>query len=595
MKKTYVLVIALFFVVYLVPLGVRPMLFPDELRYAEIPREMLATGDWVVPHLDGLRYFEKPVLGYWLNAAAIAIFGENAFAVRFFSSVAAGVSAFCVFLLVRKYARDKFAALLAAAVFLTSFEVFIVSTIAVLDSMFTMFVTAGMTAFFFADMETRRWRKTCLLALFGLFCGLAFLVKGFVVFAVATVAIVPFLIWQRRAKELLKIVWPPIIAAVLVALPWCLMVYAREKDFWHYFFWTEHIQRFVSASSAEHPEPFWFFVPWLLVGTFPWVVLLPSVISGLKKTSFRTPLIRYAVCWLIFPFIFFSASRGKLSTYILPCFPPLAILVSMALLTHFSNTKKKTLAPPAYLIAGIAAALAIAIIVTLAMTMDSALYGKHETWKAVIAVAGLLGYAFVLIVFCTGNAEDFRKQILYFAAGPALFMFCGQFAVPYRLIEGKAPMEFLEQRKEMIGPEDILISDNYLASAVCWAYRRNDVFIVGRGGELEYGLRYDDSKHRLLDPDNLSERIMTAPVNARITFITLTRRYVEYRHRLPKPLFEDIGDYFTLAGFIPTRMEGDLPQPPEVLSCAAGGATYEKSLEVTPHPLFEAHTSCYSR
>src|SRR4030042_2281837 len=86
MKKTYVLVIALFFLVYLVPLGVRPMLIPDEFRDAEIPREMLAAGDWVVPHLDGLRYFEKPVLGYWLNAAAIALFGENAFAVRFFSS-----------------------------------------------------------------------------------------------------------------------------------------------------------------------------------------------------------------------------------------------------------------------------------------------------------------------------------------------------------------------------------------------------------------------------------------------------------------------------------------------------------------------------
>jgi len=99
MKRIHVLVIAFFVLVYFVPLGVRPMVGPDEFRYAEIPREMLATGDWVVPHLDGLRYFEKPVLGYWLNAASIAVFGENAFAIRFFSSVAAGVSALCVFLL----------------------------------------------------------------------------------------------------------------------------------------------------------------------------------------------------------------------------------------------------------------------------------------------------------------------------------------------------------------------------------------------------------------------------------------------------------------------------------------------------------------
>ena len=574
MKRTYVLVIALFFVVYVVPLGVRPMLIPDEFRYAEIPREMLATGDWVVPHLNGLRYFEKPVLGYWFNAVSIAVFGENAFAVRFFSSVAAGVSAFCVFLLVRRYARDNFAGLLTAAVFLTSFEVFIVSTAAVLDSMFTMFVTAGMTVFFFADMERRRWRKTCLLALFGLFCGLAFLVKGFVVFAVAAVAIMPFLFWQRRAIESFKIIWPPIITAALVTLPWCLLVYAREKDFWHYFFWTEHIQRFVSASSAEHPEPFWFFVPCLVGGTFPWVVLLPAVISGLKKTSFRTPLIRYAVCWLLLPFIFFSASRGKLSTYILPCFPPLAILVSTALLTHSTDAKKKVLAPPAYLLAGIAAALAIALILSRAMTADWALYGKHETWKAAVAVTGLLGYAFILIVFCTRDAEDFGKQILYFAAGPAVFMFCAHFSAPDRFIEEKAPAEFLERHRDRINSEDILVSDNYLASAVCWAYKRNDVFVVGRAGELEYGLRYDDSKHRLLNLDRLSEPITAVSCNTRITLITLASRYVEYRHLLPKPVFEDINDNFAFAEFVPSRTGGSLPPAEGTQGHAGGEATH---------------------
>lgn len=550
MKRIHVLVIALFLLLYLVPLGVRPMIIPDEFRYAEIPREMLATGDWVVPHLNGLRYFEKPVLGYWLNAAAIALFGENAFAVRFFSSVAAGVSALCVFFLVRRYARDNFAGLLTAVVFLTSVEVFIVSTTAVLDSMFTMFVTAGMTAFFFADTEKRRWKKASLLALFGLFCGLAFLVKGFIAFAVVTVAAVPFLIWQRRAKDLLRIIWPPIITAVLVALPWCLMVYTREKDFWHYFFWTEHIRRFMSAGSAQHPQPFWFFVPCLLAGAFPWIVLLPAIISGLKNTFFKAPLMRYAACWFLLPFVFFSASRGKLSTYILPCFPPLAILVSMALLTHLADTKnKKALAPPAYLIAGIVAALGIALILCQAITADSALYRKHETWKAVIAVTGLFGYAFVLIVFCTGNAEDSRKKLLYFAAGPAVFMFCAHFSVPDRFIERKAPEEFLERHQDRINSDDILLSDNYLASAVCWAYKRNDVFLVGGPGEFEYGLRYDDSKHRLLDLDHPSELITAVPRNTRITVITLTKRYVEYRHLLPKPVFEDIDENFAFAEF----------------------------------------------
>ena len=107
MKRYSVIIIALFFLLYIVPLGVRPMLIPDEFRYAEIPREMLETGDWVVPHLDGLRYFEKPVLGYWLNAIGIAMFGENAFAIRLPSALAVGLSALLIFFLVQRFAGEK--------------------------------------------------------------------------------------------------------------------------------------------------------------------------------------------------------------------------------------------------------------------------------------------------------------------------------------------------------------------------------------------------------------------------------------------------------------------------------------------------------
>ena len=81
-KRVVPALLALFAVAYLAPLGMRPLFQPDEFRYAEIPREMLAGGDWIVPRLDGMRYFEKPVLGYWLTAASMAVFGENPFAAR---------------------------------------------------------------------------------------------------------------------------------------------------------------------------------------------------------------------------------------------------------------------------------------------------------------------------------------------------------------------------------------------------------------------------------------------------------------------------------------------------------------------------------
>ncbi len=81
--KYALVVLAIVFIgVYLLPLGLRPMVVPDEARYGVIPAEMIDTGDWVVPHLIGIRYFEKPVLGYWLTAVSFLGFGENTFALR---------------------------------------------------------------------------------------------------------------------------------------------------------------------------------------------------------------------------------------------------------------------------------------------------------------------------------------------------------------------------------------------------------------------------------------------------------------------------------------------------------------------------------
>ena len=542
------------------------MVIADEFRYAEISREMLETGDWVVPHLDGLRYFEKPVLGYWLNAIAIAMFGENTFAVRFFSAVAAGISALFVFFLARRYAGGHSAGVFAAAAFLTCLEVFAVGTFSALDSMFCMFLTAAMTLFFFAYMERQRWKRAGLLGLFGLFCGLAFLTKGFLSFAVPTVTIIPFLIWQRRAKEIFRIVWVPLVTAALVGLPWCLMIYVRENDFWHYFLWTEHIQRLISPKGGQHPEPFWFFIPCILGGAFPWIMLLPAAISGLRDThlgsrgagSLKDPLVRFALCWLIFPFLLFSASRGKLGTYILPCFPPLAVLVSTGLLKYFATGKKKAFTVAVHILSVIVAALVIFLILsqTLAPVFRQEdagaalrLYDHQETWKVVLVTTALLTYA--LFLLCAGRAANFQKKLAYFAIGPAVFMFCAQFVMPNQFKDGKAPGEFLRQNWHRVRPDTTLVSDNYLASAVCWSYKRSDVFPLGRGGELAYGLGYDDSKQRLLDIERFRELIAKGSGKGRITLIIRTRLYAEYGGQLPKPVFEDVGHGFVFAEFAP--------------------------------------------
>lgn len=173
MKKLTITIFASFIAVYILPLGVLPMVIPDETRYAEISREMLDSGDWIVPRLDGLRYFEKPVLGYWVNALSIKLFGENAFAIRLPSALTTGLSALLIFSLVRKFGGGRLIGLLASAVFLTCVEVFVVGVFCVLDGLFSLFVTAAIISFYFAYVTENAKEKKIYLALFGIGCGLA--------------------------------------------------------------------------------------------------------------------------------------------------------------------------------------------------------------------------------------------------------------------------------------------------------------------------------------------------------------------------------------------------------------------------------------
>ena len=424
-RKFNLLILGFFLVFYILPLGFRPIFIPDESRYAEIPREMIALGDWIVPHLNGLRYFEKPVIGYWLNAISIKMFGENAFAVRFPSAMATGLSAFIIFLLVRRFSKRNFLASITAVIFLTCFEVYGVGTFNLLDSMLAMFVTAAMASFFFAHTaDTSRKKKQGFLFLFGVFCGLAFLTKGFLAFAVPVLVIVPFMIWERRFKELFFIPWIPFVGTVLVALPWAIMIYHKEPDFWHFFIWNEHIKRFMSE-NAQHGQSFWYFFRILPAAALPWTFLFPSVILGLKKTGIKRPIVRYAVCWFLFPFLFFSICKGKLLTYILPCFPPLAILISAGLDQYFETGGKKAFNVGGKFLALLIAGIAI-VLIEVQIIGFKGFNPYSQNWKWVLSVAGLLTFAYPLLAAC--RKTGYKKKLCfmlflrysYFLAHPLL-------------------------------------------------------------------------------------------------------------------------------------------------------------------------------
>jgi 4-amino-4-deoxy-L-arabinose transferase len=543
-RRRYAALLLLFFLLaYLLPLGFRDLLVPDETRYAEIPREMIATGDWGIPHLNGLRYFEKPPLGYWVHAGSLLVFGENNFAVRLPSALAAGLTALLIFALIARLGcmasgSNDVTGLLAALIFLSCFEVAGVSNMATLDGLFTLFLTLTIAAFYVATEKPRgSASEKYFLLLAGLACGLSFLTKGFLAIVLPVSVLVPYLVWQRRYIDLLRMSWMPLIAASLVALPWSWYIQIKEPDFWTYFFWNEHIHRFMAA-SAQHKAPFWFFLA-AAPGLFmPWSFVTPAAAAGLRSMTGdvgpRGRLIRFSICWLALPFLFFSISKGKLLTYILPCFPPFAILVSFGLMQRRAMAKDRIFA------AGVAATGIGWVLVLLAFIWfqifsSAGTRPYSQPWKAMMVVNGIV----FMVLFCFWSLRNPKgaDRVVLLGLAPLMFLFVAHFAVPDLAIRQSVPERLLEKNLNRMKADDVIISCEEAIGAACWTLKCDNAYLLRPAGELTYGLGYKDSAGRLLDAASAARLIERN--RGHVAIIARPDRVRDLRHALPPPAFQD--------------------------------------------------------
>ncbi len=565
-KKAGLLILLAYVILYLAPLGVRPIAIIDEARYGAIPREMIYTGDWVVPHLNGLRYFEKPVLGYWLTSLSIMAWGPNGFGCRFPSAVAAGLSVLAVFLLLRRHAPGPQAGYLGAAVQLTCVLPMMIGVANVLDTMFTFFVTATVALFYEAWAAPRQRVRLGWLALCGVACGAAFLVKGFIALAVPLVTIVPFLLWERRWKDLFTMPWIPLLVAVLVVLPWALAIDRRESDYWHYFVWIEHFNRFVPESlkaamhaspfwrdllgsealgrtmqtGTQHPESFFYFIPVLLAGALPWTVLSGAAVLGLRRGG-RDSFLRFAGCWFVFPLLFYSASSGKLATYILPCFPPLALLMDAGIRRYVAAGRAKALAVGcwilAVLVAGAILFFAAEWIVRFTGRMILREYAADEQWKVGVVVLACAWWLAGIVQAIRTQAWA-RRLVWFFVAA---FPFCvlAHVAMPAHM-EIMATAEHIYARNaDRIPADAILVSDRNLAHSFSFFAATNNIYLFESRGEMEYGLDYPDARHRLLTVAALNAMVRAAQGRTNITLMITAERFDEFKAQLPPPAYLD--------------------------------------------------------
>jgi 4-amino-4-deoxy-L-arabinose transferase-like glycosyltransferase len=314
---------------------VRPMLDPDEGRYAEIPREMLVRGDWITPRFNDLKYFEKPPLQYWATAAVYALFGLSEWSSRAWSVGLAFACLPLVFAWVwRCYGED--AALAALAALAVSPFFIIIGHLNLLDAGFTFWLTAAVLAFTLAQGAGdrsdagRRW----MLAAWAL-AAVAVLSKGIVVGVLAGGTLVLYTLIERDARpwrRLHLVAGVPLFA--LIAVPWFVLVSLRNPSFPGFFFVHEHFTRFLTTVH-QRVEPWWYFLPLLLLAVLPWLVPLgraawaawsdpaPEARAAASGGRPFRPL-RFLLIYAALTLLFFSASGSKLAPYILPMVPVLA-------------------------------------------------------------------------------------------------------------------------------------------------------------------------------------------------------------------------------------------------------------------------------
>lgn len=313
--------------------GLRPFAVPDEGRYAGVAWNMVTSGDWLVPRLDGLPYFHKPPLFYWITAAVMQWTGPVEWAARIAPLLGAMLGAAAVYLFARRWHGERFARLALVAL-ATQMLVFVGAQFANLDMLVAGCITATVLAFAHAVLLREEGANPQrALAAGYLFAALGLLAKGLIGIVLPGGVILAWLLLRRRWRVLPALVWwPGLLLFAAVAAPWFVLMQREFAEFSWYFFYVQHFARFAEG-GFNNRQPAWFYPLVLLSLAFPWSFW---ALRGLRRGAVEeaAPATRtmrqLAWTWLLVITVFFSLPQSKLVGYIFPATFPLALLAAEA-------------------------------------------------------------------------------------------------------------------------------------------------------------------------------------------------------------------------------------------------------------------------
>jgi len=471
----------------------RPLANPDEGRYSEISREMAATGDWVTPRLNGLKYFEKPPLQYWASALSFRLFGENEYTARLYI-VLAGFSTIALlgFLGKRLWGWDTAIASMMAIACSPYFMA--LGGIVTLDMGLTLWTTATLFAFIGAEGARDRpatQLRWMLCAWAGM--ALAVLSKVLVGILFAGAAVFIVMVMRRDIKVLERLHLIPGLAIFLaIAAPWFVAVSMANDEFAQFFFIHEHFARFLTRAHRR-VEPWWYFLPIVAAGFLPWMFAMPAAIARAWREEEGRDFqpLRISILWAAFVVAFFSASGSKLPTYVLPAFPPLALVLGR----YLQLAPERRLA----LWSGLTIPVALILVVVAYRVPDSAkdawtraLYEGAMPW-AVAAALILLAGAIVTTLLMLRRKRWPALAVAAFAA--ILLIDCGEEAYE-ELTPRQSGVGVAEKMKAQMKPGSRLYSVGHYEQTVPFYLQRTlqlfdyeDEFEVGQKAEAKFAKR----------------------------------------------------------------------------------------------------------